>query len=148
MGGIRSSSSVRISAPAEDVWRAITTPELIREWFFDVETETDWEVGAPIVHRGTWQGRPYEDRGEILAIEPPRRLVHTHWSPMSGLPDRPESYERISWTLEERDGSTELTIAERNLPSEQARATSEQAWALALGNLKELVERGPTSAGR
>jgi uncharacterized protein YndB with AHSA1/START domain len=138
--GLRLEHSVTIDAPTGKVWEALTTPEVIKRWFFGVDTETDWKVGGPIVHRGEYQGRPYEDRGEILAIEPPRLLVHSHWSPVSGLPDAPENYQRVSWELTERDAATELTVKEENLPSEDARETSEKSWRMVLGNLKSLLE--------
>jgi uncharacterized protein YndB with AHSA1/START domain len=137
---ITTSTSVEIAAPAARVWEALMTPELIRRWFFGVDTETDWRPGGPIVHRGEYQGRPYEDRGTILEVEPRRRLVHTHWSPVSGLPDEPEHYQEVTWTLSERDGATELRVSETNLPSEDARAVSEQGWGAALGALKDLLE--------
>jgi uncharacterized protein YndB with AHSA1/START domain len=140
MSDIRSTSSITIEAPAEEVWKALTTPEVIKEWFFGVDTVSDWKVGSKLVHTGEWQGKPYEDKGEILKIEPPRELVHTHWSPLSGLPDSPENYEEITWSLGDREGATELTIAEQNLPSEEAKATSEQAWKAVLNNLKGLLE--------
>ena len=133
--------SIAISAPITRVWEALTTPALIKRWFFGVETETDWKEGSPIIHRGEYQGRPYEDRGEILQIDPPRLLVHSHWSPVSGLPDAPENYERVAWELRESGGRTELTISESNLSSEEAKATSEQNWRLVLRNLKTLLER-------
>ncbi|MGE5460649.1 MAG: SRPBCC family protein, partial [Solirubrobacterales bacterium] len=76
--------SITISAPPSAVWEALTDPELIRRWFFGVETETDWAEGSPIVHRGEYQGRPYEDKGTIVRVVPERLLVHTHWSPVSG----------------------------------------------------------------
>ena len=132
--------SVIIDAPLERVWEALTTSELIKEWFFGVDTETDWKVGSPIVHRGEYQGRPYEDKGQILAIEPPRLLVHSHWSPVSRLPDDPENYQWVTWELAERDGKTELTISEMNLPSEEAKATSEESWRVVLENLKRLFQ--------
>jgi uncharacterized protein YndB with AHSA1/START domain len=132
--------SVTISAPIERVWEALTNPGLIKRWFFGVETVTDWAVGSPIVHRGEYQGRPYEDKGTILQIDPPRLLVHTHWSPVSGLPDAPENYERVSWELSERAGVTELTVREANLGSEEAKAASEQSWRIVLGNLTKLLE--------
>ena len=125
----------------KEVWDAITTPELIKQWFFGVDTETDWQPGSSIVHRGEWQGRPYEDKGEILRIEPPTLLVHTHWSDVSGRPDRPEHYEEVTWSLSERNGSTDLTVSERNLASEEAKAMSEQSWRTVLENLKSLLER-------
>jgi uncharacterized protein YndB with AHSA1/START domain len=132
--------SLTIRAPIETVWEVLTSPELRRRWFFGVETDTDWRPGSPIVHRGEYQGRPYEDKGEILEIEPPRLLVHSHWSPVSGLPDDPRNYQRVSWQLSERDGGTDLTLTEVNLPSEEAKATSEQAWEMALDNLRRVAE--------
>jgi uncharacterized protein YndB with AHSA1/START domain len=84
--------STTISAPAEEVWAALTTPDLIKQWFFGVDTETDWKVGSPLVHRGKYQGEPYEDKGEIVRFDPPKLLVHTHWSDRSGQPDSPEHY--------------------------------------------------------
>ena len=132
--------SVTIRAPIEEVWNALTTPELIERWFFGVDTETDWQVGSPLVHRGEWQGKPYEDKGTILRFEPPTLLVHSHWSPASGVPDRPENYQEVSWSLTDRDGATTLTVAETNLPSQEAKAISEEGWRAALTNLKDLLE--------
>jgi uncharacterized protein YndB with AHSA1/START domain len=132
--------SIGINAPIDRVWEALTNPDLIKQWFFGVDTETDWKVGSPIVHRGEYQGKAYEDKGVILEIEPPRLLFHSHWSPASGLPDDPENYERVSWELAVRDGATELTIRESNLASEEAKSTSEQNWRMVLANLKKLLE--------
>jgi uncharacterized protein YndB with AHSA1/START domain len=133
-------SSITIDAPIEDVWRAVTTPALIKQWFFGVDTETDWNVGSPLVHRGEYGGKPYEDRGEILQFDPPKLLVHTHWSDLSGKPDSPEHYQEVSWALAQRDGATELTITERNLPSEEGKALSEESWRAVLDNLKNVLE--------
>jgi uncharacterized protein YndB with AHSA1/START domain len=137
---IRSSSSVSIDAPAARVWEAITTPAQIKEWFFGVDTDADWRQGGHLVHRGEYQGKPYEDKGEILRIDPPTLLVHTHWSDVSGVPDEPEHYERVAWSLEEHDGVTDVTVSEENLPSEQAKQTSDQSWPMVLGNLKQMLE--------
>ena len=140
MTELTTSRSVPIDAPIQRVWEALTTPELIERWFFGVHTESDWRAGSPIVHRGEWQGRPYEDKGEIVRIEAPTELVHTHWSEMSGTPDSPEHYQEVTWSLTEHDGATELTVSERNLPSEEAKALSEQSWETVLANLKSLLE--------
>jgi uncharacterized protein YndB with AHSA1/START domain len=137
---VRTELSIMIDAPIEKVWEAITTPELIKRWFFGVDTSSEWTVGSPLVHTGEYQGKPYEDKGTILEMEPPRLLVHSHWSSVSGLPDAPENHERVAYELSERDGGTELTIRESNLASEDAKSASEQGWRLALGKLKEVVE--------
>jgi uncharacterized protein YndB with AHSA1/START domain len=140
MTDLNTATTKTIDAPIKEVWDAITTPEVIKQWFFGVETETDWIPGGPIVHRGEFQGKPYVDTGEIVRFEPPELLVHTHWSDVSGVPDSPEHYQEVTWALVDRDGATELTITERNLPSEQAKALSEQSWEMVLDNLKALLE--------
>jgi uncharacterized protein YndB with AHSA1/START domain len=140
MMDLATKASVTIDAPIDEVWNALTTPDLIKRWFFGVDTETDWQVGSPVIHRGEWQGKPYEDKGTIIAFEAPTTLVHTHWSPASGVPDRPEHYQEVTWSLAERHGGTDLTVAETNLPSQEAKAVSEESWKAVLDNLKELLE--------
>jgi uncharacterized protein YndB with AHSA1/START domain len=137
---LSTSASVTIDASPADVWRALTTPSLIKQWFFGVDTRTDWTEGSEIVHTGEWQGKPYVDKGTIVRFEPERLLVHTHWSDISGVPDRPEHYQEVTWSLAGRDGKTELTVSETNLPSEQTKSVSESSWQTVLRNLKELVE--------
>src|SRR5262245_38962002 len=134
-------TATTIDAPIDEVWRAITTPAVIKQWFFGVDTESDWTVGSPLVHTGEYQGKPYVDKGEILRIDPPRLLEHSHWSDVSGKPDAPEQYQIVTWSLVERSNGTELTVTERNLPSPEAAKTSEQAWQAALGALRQLLER-------
>jgi uncharacterized protein YndB with AHSA1/START domain len=142
LGDITTESSIVIDASIENVWAALTTPELIKKWFFGVDTQSEWTAGSPIVSRSEWQGALRLDKGVILTIEPPHLLVHTHWSDRSGLPDRPESYQEVTWRLEERGGSTAVTVSERNLPSEEAKAISDQGWGTALTALKALLEAG------
>jgi uncharacterized protein YndB with AHSA1/START domain len=139
--GLIATASISINTTAAKVWEALTTPELIKHWFFGVDTETDWKAGSSMVHRGVWQGKPYEDKGVILKIERPKLLVHSHWSAFSGLPDSPENYQIVRWALSERHGKTELTITEVNLPSLEAKEVSDKSWKIVLNNLKELLEK-------
>ncbi len=131
---------ITIDAPTSKVWKAITTPEEIKKWFFGVDTTTDWKVGSEIVHTGEWQGKPYKDKGRIVEFEPERKLVHTHWSPMSGLEDAEENYQIVTWTLSGSGGSTALTVAESNIPSEETKDVSEKSWRTVLEKLKDLLE--------
>ena len=146
--GLTTTRSITIRAPIEKVWKALTSPHLIKRWFFGVDTETDWKVGSLLIHRGEHQGKPYEDKGRIVRFEPPELLVHTHWSELSGKPDSPEHYQEVSWALSDRDGATELTITERNLPSEELKAVSEKTWPVVLDNIKVLVEQEADKGGR
>ena len=134
-------ASATINAPASRVWEAITKPELIKEYLFDTDVISDWKVGSPIVYRGEWQGKPFEDKGEILKLEQERLLVSTHWSPLSGVPDLPENYHTVTYSLSERDGKTEVTILQDNNASEEENAHSEENWRTVLEGMKKLLER-------
>ena len=61
--------STTINAPITKVWDALTNPEIIRQFMFGTEVVSEWSKGSPIVWKGTWEGKPYEDKGVILAIE-------------------------------------------------------------------------------
>jgi uncharacterized protein YndB with AHSA1/START domain len=135
------STFIVIEAPMEEVWRALTTPRIIKQWFFGVETESDWKEGGPIVHHGEYQGRAYEDKGEILKMEPLVRLVHTHWSPFSGTPDSPENYQTVTYELPRMETVARLTVSETNLPSVEAAGVSEGRWDAVLKDLKFLLEQ-------
>jgi uncharacterized protein YndB with AHSA1/START domain len=118
---------------------ALTTPELIKQWFFGVDTETDWKVGSPILHTGKYQGRPYEHKGNILEIEPAEIAGAQPLEPGFGTSRRSREL-RACLVGADRDDGTELTIGESNLASEEAKATSEQSWRAVLENLKKFLE--------
>lgn len=134
-------SSTTIDAPIEKVWEALTTPEIIKQWFFGVDTITDWKVGSPILHRGIWQDKPFEDKGVILKFEPLKEIVHTHWSPLTGTPDAPENYNTVTMSLSDQAGRTQVTISNDNNPTEESRDHSAQNWAMVLKSLKEVLEK-------
>ncbi len=138
---LRSQKTVTLNAPIEEVWDALTRPELIRRWFFGVDTRTTWMEGTPIMHRGEYQGKPYEDRGEILKFQPPKLLSYSHWSSMSGLPDDKENYQHVTYSLVSKGRSTELTLTEQNLPSEEMQELSDKSWDTALEMLKQMIEK-------
>jgi uncharacterized protein YndB with AHSA1/START domain len=133
-------ASTTVHAPASRVWEALTQPELIKQFFFGTNVETDWKVGSAIYYRGEWQGRSYEDKGTVMAVEPHKRLVSTHWSPLAGVPDTPENYHTVTYLLSEHDGSTDVTIVQDHNASEQERQHSEQNWKMVLDGLKKLLE--------
>lgn len=134
-------ASMLINAPVSRVWDALTKPELIRQYLFNTEVVSDWKVGSRIVYRGEWEGKPFEDKGEILTFEPEKKLVTTHWSPLSGMPDQPENYHTVTYDLVSREDKTEITITQDNNANEQEKTHSEENWKAALLALKNLLEQ-------
>src|SRR6478735_4317977 len=106
MNGIVATASIDIAAPAEQVWAALTEPEQIAAYMFGSQVETDWQVGSAITWNGEWEGKPYQDKGEVLAYDEPRRLSVTHFSPLTGQDDVPENYHTLVYELSDADDGT------------------------------------------
>lgn len=141
MSGLTVRAEVEISASPRQVWGALTDPDLIRQYFFGTTVTTTWEPGSAITWSGEYDGHRYEDKGEVLEVEPERRLVVTHFSPVSGQEDVPENYHRITYLLEHDGAVTRLSLEQDNTP-EASVDDFRTNWETMLGNLKELVERG------
>lgn len=73
-------------------------------------------------------------------LDPNRRLKHTHFSPMSGQPDEPESYHTLAYTLEERGDHTNVVLTQDNNGSEDEAERASATWAAMLDGLKKTVE--------
>ena len=134
-------STISIKAPADRVWSVLTDPGAIKEFMFGADVVTDWKVGGPIVWRGIWDGKEYEDRGSVLEFEPGQRLVVTHFSPLSGHEDAPENYHTLTWTLEDHSGTTELTLSQDNNASAEGAEHSKGMWDSLVKSVKAIAER-------
>ena len=140
-------ATVEIRASRADVWRALTDPAEIKRYFMgEADVDTDWKVGSPITFRGEWNGQSFEDKGEIVTFAPERELAYSHFSPMTGKPDEPESYHVVDITLGGDDRTTTVTLEQSNLTGgvteedEQNRAAFEQNWQDMLDKLKATTE--------
>lgn len=140
--GYEAISSVTIRGSREEVWEALTDPEKVRQYMHGTEMSTDWKEGSPIVWRGEWKGRSYEDKGTVLAVEPLRLLSYTHWSPMGGSEDKPENYHTVTYDLAGEGEQTTLTLRQDNNPSQdEADKMAQNNWQPVLEGLKETVEK-------
>lgn len=133
-----------IQACAPDIWKALTTPASLKQFFFGADVETDWKVGSPIRMRGEYKGKKYEDKGEVLVFEALRELSFSHWSAMSGHADVPDNYHVVSFTLAPAGTGTTVVLSQANLvggakPSDiEHRAEYEKNWGAVLDGLAGL----------
>jgi uncharacterized protein YndB with AHSA1/START domain len=134
-------AEVIVKAPPSTVWSALTDPEQVRSWMMGTTLTTDWQVGGPITWQGEMDGRPYEDKGEVLEVEAPSRLSMTHYSPLMGQEDRPENYHTVTYTLTPtRDGRTTVALEQDGNDSQEQADQFSQGWQQMLDSLKQTAE--------
>ena len=129
-----------IRTSPEKLWSALTTPEFIKQYWFDMTHETDWKVGSP------WKmlfpdGR-VADMGEIAEFEPPRRLA-IRWRNEFKPELKAEGWSRCVMELEPADGAVKLTVTHTiELENSKFIEAVSGGWPKILSNLKSLLETG------
>jgi len=130
-------ATVDVPAPAEDVWAVLVDPTA--SWMVGARVTSTYVVGDPITFDGEWDGKPFQDHGEIVEIDPPRLLRYTHYSPLSGQPDVPENYHHLTFTLVEGGGSTTVTLEQDGNGSQDEVEHATGLWQQVLGALRDAV---------
>src|SRR5262245_28528629 len=127
------------TTPAK-LWRALIDPKFTRQYWAATWQECDWKPGA------SWKlmipdGR-VGDSGEVLEIEPERRLVLS-WRNEFKPELREEGYSRLTYELEPQGESVKLTVIhESERPGSKLIGAVSSGWPLILSSLKSLLETG------
>ena len=139
--GLIANASTTINTSVTRVWDAFVNPDMIKQYMFGTTVVSDWKEGSPIVWKGEWQGKPYEDKGVILDLKPRQLLRYSHFSPLTGQPDLPENYHNVTVKLSGNEQQTTVSLSQDNNASEEERAHSEKNWKTMLDGLKGFLER-------
>jgi uncharacterized protein YndB with AHSA1/START domain len=127
------------TTPAK-LWQALIDPEFTRRYWCETQQESEWKPGA------SWKvmapdGR-VADSGEIVQIEPERRLVLT-WRNHLFPEVHAEGYSRLTYELESVGESVKLTlIHEIDKPDSKLIEAVSGGWPQILSSLKSLLETG------
>lgn len=127
-------------APAEEVFDAWTSPEVMRRWFHcepDWDTpvaEVDLRVGGKVrVVMRKPDGSAVEAQGEYTLIERPYRLVMT-WT----FDDDPSNQQLLELTFSESEGATNVLLVNSRISTDERRDAQDEGWH---GCLDELERR-------
>lgn len=128
-----------IRTTPEKLWHALTTTDVIKQYWFGMRVDSDWKVGS------TWRfyyDGSLMDSGEILESVSQKRLVRSwlnEWKPEF----KAEGSSHCVYEMEPIGASVKLTITHsiERLNSKFIEAVSE-GWPMCISNLKSLLETG------
>jgi len=138
--GMTAETSILIDASPAMVWKAITSPDTIKQYLMGTNVSTNWKEGSPISYEGEYNGKKYHDKGVIKKIEPEKIFQSTYWSSMGGKEDKPENYNLVTYQLNEKAGQTEVQLIQDNVQSEEEKKHVTGNWNNVLKKLKSVVE--------
>jgi len=128
-------------APAEDVFDAWTSAEVIRRWFKPGQdwrtprAEVDLRVGGTVrVVMRAPDGSEVGAMGEYTVIERPNRLAFT-WT----FDDDPTNQQMIELEFTERDGATTVLFVNSNISHEERRDRQYGGWQACLDNIERVL---------
>jgi uncharacterized protein YndB with AHSA1/START domain len=129
-----------IRTTPEKLWQALIDPEFTRRYWAETWQESTWKPGA------AWRimipdGR-VGDSGEILEIEPPKKLVLS-WRNEFKPELQAEGYSRLSYELEQQGEMVKLTLIHQiDRPGSKLIEAVSGGWPVILASLKSLLETG------
>jgi uncharacterized protein YndB with AHSA1/START domain len=130
---------IYIRTTPERLWEAITDPEIRAKYNFGASAVSDWKPGSR-VELAAPKSAGLLGEGEILEVDPPRRLVHTMralWSDDV----RNEGTSRVTWEIEPVMDSCRLVLTHDQL-REGANDQLYGGWPMILSGLKTWLETG------
>ena len=141
-------NTISINAPAAKVWDALTNPAKTKIYMFGCETVSDWKPGSELLWRAHYEGKDIDFvKGEIVSIEPDKKLVYTTFDPLSTMEDKPENYLRVTYELKENNSQTEFTVTQDGYENAaegkrrfQEAYNNGEGWNPILVEIKKLVE--------
>lgn len=107
-------NTININVSASNVWDALTNPEQTKKYMFGCETISDWKKGSPLIWKMLHEGKDFIPvKGIIVDIVTNKLLSYTVIDPHNpNIPDIPENYLTVTYTLVEENGQTILTVTQ------------------------------------
>lgn len=136
-----------IAAAIEDVFEALTRPDMLARWmspaaFETCEVEADIRVGGRFAFRMTGEAGTHAAEGLYREIVPPTRIALT-WRWTDGPPpDPPDGVTSlVTFDLAPDGEGTLLTLTHEGLPDQAQADSHQEGWTEALDKLARLLEQ-------
>jgi uncharacterized protein YndB with AHSA1/START domain len=129
-----------IRTTPEKLWRALIDPEFTKRYWCATWQDCRWTPGSSwriVIPDGS-----VADSGEVVEIDPPRRLVLS-WRNEFRPELRAEGHSRLTYELQQQGETVKLTVVhEMDKPESKFILAVSGGWPHILSSLKSLLETG------
>lgn len=133
--------SVKVNAPVDKVWNALTDKEQMKNWYFDIP-DFELKEGNAFNFYEPGEGRKFHHHCEITEVVPQEKLKHS-WT----YPDVSKEKTLVKWELKPENEGTVVTLVHKGLENfhhlgeDFYPESFQKGWEDILGKaLKEYVE--------
>jgi uncharacterized protein YndB with AHSA1/START domain len=145
-------AEIHIAAPPDRVFKAITDPRQLTEWWGQkgMYHSTDWQ--ADVRPGGQWRcegvsdtdGSPYHVSGEYVEVDPPRVVSYTWLASFAG-----PLKTLVRWELSAASGGTTVRLRHSGFAGVEAAVKGHyEGWLRVIAWMQAFVEKGETLATR
>lgn len=103
-----------IQASPQQVFTALTQPDLVQRWQYNKQLMTDWTPGSGIRFRAWFNNTLLEQWGTVLEYCPGECIKYTLFTPKPGLQDVPENYHTTTYTLHAEGKGTRVELIQED----------------------------------
>ncbi|MBB6036131.1 ArsR/SmtB family transcription factor [Phytomonospora endophytica] len=149
-----------IKTTPEKLYRALTEPEFIAQYFEGTGPTSDWRPGSPITWSTEADGESHDWGQRVLEAEPGKRLSYTwhNYEPEMAkyFPDwtgarlaelRAEPVSKVTFDIEPAGDGVKLTVVHDGFaPDAEMLKGISQGWPGILSNLKTVLETGDAAS--
>lgn len=103
-------SKIQLNLKAEQLWEILTSPKWSVKYMYNCEIKSTFVPGAKIEWKGNYQGYEAYQIGEVMDVEPLRKLKYSTLDPNYHDPEVAENYIHVTYLIEEVDQGVIWTI--------------------------------------
>ena len=104
-------SSILIKEPVDKIWQALTQKDKMKEWYFDIP-DFELKEGAVFNFYEPGDAKVFHHQCVIKELVPHKKFSHT-WT----HPKHSKGESKVTWTLEEQDKGTRVTLTHSGIAS-------------------------------
>lgn len=130
---------IYIASTPEKVFAALTDAKMSECYWAGSQVQSDWKIGSPFTLKLKHKDR--DVTGQVLEVDPPRRLAYTFHPEHDGLGN--ETPSRVVFEIERQRDQVKLTITHDGFePGSKVFESISGGWPLVLSSLKSYLESG------